>query len=694
MINHETRRNLIILVCVLVLWAVIALAFGGINAGAQSGPVGKHLFIDDAMIDKAHSSGWMLRVNPPTVLKRVITANKDWENFGFYWYQLQVFDLGDKRFENSRYVMAYPAWSRDSAGQSAVNEAVAVSSDGVNWRKPFDIDGTRYEGQPSNLVSKISVGDMQHGQSWDSVTGLWYRTTDDDSGRLAITSSSADGLNWATLAPPVYLTAAPYGVDGTRNFIRTDDDKYLWFLRGWPGGVRAVMLSRSDRFDRLQWSNVSNPDLHWPLGDPPQYAITDEVPTLAKADAADWAGWDGGKANSVQIYRWLPFRYGDVYVAYPWLYHLLSATTERKGVGQNDGEYDSELAVSRDGVQWTRYRTPTYFPRDSGLLAGMYMTLSANQPLVIGDKIYDYILALPYTKRSAWLNGQWANYRATPANEQAFMAMDKGGVYVTEQRFDGFVALQATGTSAAVVTTQGMVPAGGTLTVNHTGPVLVEVLDGTTVISSRSLTGDNLRTVAATVLPSKPLRVRFTIPPEGRVFAFEFVPGQMTSTPTPTATAKPTNTPTRTPTSVPSAPTSTPMPPVNLLDSVVFRFESAAIAIPDGYRIDVTVPDTSACWHYDVPGNLAGRQVTFGGELWRSADMGGYAPYLSIQVLRAQARAYNVGGTLRHTAAPGTWQDVSKAIDIPADAQRVRASFCVWRAQPGTARARDMRLSQ
>lgn len=129
-----------------------------------------------------------------------------------------------------------------------------------------------------------------------------------------------------------------------------------------------------------------------------------------------------------------------------------------------------------------------------------------------------------------------------------------------------------------------------------------------------------------------------------------------------------------------------------MLDNAVFRFESAAIAIPDGYRIDVVQVDTSACWHYDVPGTLAGQRVTFSSELFRSADMGAYAPYLSLQVLRAQAWAYNVGGVSRHTAAPGTWQAVSQTTIIPTDARQVRASFCVWRAGPGTARARDLQM--
>lgn len=687
MIDRETRRNLIILLCVLVLWAVIAAALAA-KAGAQAPVVGKHLFVDVALVDEAQSSNYMFALQPPTNIKRILSANKPWENLGFYHFQPVVRDLGDQRFEGGRYVMAYPAWSIDETGQTAVHEAVAVSNDGINWRKPTNIDGTRFGGQASNLVTMpVSIGDLQHHQSYDPATGLWYRTGEPD-GRLAITHSSADGIHWTELQPPLYLTEKPYGSDGTRNFFRTADGRYLWFLRGWTNGARSANLSQTDDFRQLQWTDIANPDLHWPNANPPQYAITGEVPLLAQADAADWADWNNGRRNGVQIYRWLPEQYEDIYITRPWLYHLLTATTERRGLGTNDGDFDSEFAVSRDGINWTRYRTPTYLPRDSGELAGMYMVLSATNGLRVGDTYYEYFLALPKSKRSAWIDGAWGPYLDGGPRQRAWLEMDQGGVYVAEQRVDGFVALQPTANKTATVITLPFRTDGGRLTVNHVGPVLADVLRGDTVITSRSLAGDSLRAFVADLTPGE-YRLRLTLAPTAKLFAFEIAPGQVTSTPT----AQPTSTPTAMHTPVAGTATPTPTPAANLLASTAFFFASDVRGERDGYRIVVETPGSSACWHGDIPAAaVAGRTVRFGGSLWRSADMGDYAPYLSLQVRRAQAWAYNVGGTLRHTAAPGEWQAVSRTIDIPADARQVRASFCVWRAQPGTTKARDLTM--
>lgn len=690
MIDRDTKRYLLLLALVLIIWMLVII-WDADRAGAQSAVIGKHLFVDAALIDASQSSGYALQVQPPTNIKRILSADKPWENLGFYHFQPVVRDLGDARFEGGRYVMAYPAWSIDDAGKTAVHEAVAVSNDGVTWRKPANIDNTKYNGQPSNIVTMpVSVGDMQHHQSFDPVTGLWYRTGEPD-GRLAITHSSADGIRWQELQPPLYLTAQPYGSDGTRNFYRTPDGRYLWFLRGWTNGARSVNLSQTDDFRQLQWTDIANPDLHWPNANPPQYAITGEIPLLAQADAADWADWNNGRRNGVQIYRWLPEQYEDIYITRPWLYHLLTATTERRGLGTNDGDFDSEFAVSRDGINWTRYRTPTYLPRDTGALAGMYMVLSATNGLRVGDTYYEYFLALPKSKRSAWIDGAWGPYLDGGPRQRAWLEMDQGGVYVAEQRVDGFVALQATANKTAVVVTHPFYTDGGRLTINHVGPVLADVLRGDTVITSRSLAGDSLRAFVADLTPGE-YRLRLSIAPSAQVFAFEF-DGSPASTATPTKLPTRTPVPTATPTTQPTA-TATPMPAGNLLDDAAWQFASAANGAPDGYRIDITAADTSACWHYDVSADLAGQRVTFGGSLWRSADIGSYAPYLSLQVLRASSWAYNVGGTLRHTEAPGTWQDVARTIDIPADAQMVRASFCVWRAAPGTVRARDMRLTQ
>lgn len=919
MSDKSTRNYLILTGIVLIVW-LIAIILVAPTVYGQSPPVSKHLFVDDALVDKTQSSNYTFAVNPPTNAKRIISADKPWEDLGFYHLALFVRDFckdpTPRTFEGGCYGIAYPAWNT----VNGIQTAYASSSDGVNWYKPSNIDNTKFDGDNSNLMTMpVSI----EYSGYDPKTKRYLKTGNDEQGYFGLTHWSLDGIKWTEYKPAVRLiTEAPYGVDGTRDFLYDErTGKYLWFLRGWYDSYRSMHLSVSDSVDKLQWTDAEKPLLKWP--NEGWRAITTEVSLLAQSDAQDWPGWDNGRKQSVQLYRWLPYRYDDIYIAWPWLFHLLFPNRPvdgRAGTG-NDGDFDSEFAVSRDGINWTRYRTPTYLPRGEYDGQQMYMVLSANQPLVIGDKIYEYFLALPKSKRSAWIDGEWGPYLDGGERQKKWLQMDQGGIYMAEQRLDGFVSLQPANAGKATVVTLPMTPAGARLRVNHKGGVTVSVLDGTKTLATQRLTGDNLRVLVADDLPSKSLRLKFEMDAGAKVYAFEFDnPGAPTNTPVPptttkkptatppitntpiapTATKKPTATPTHTatpratntptkqptstatkallptpnasltiPTSVDvgttsarlrydedalyltatvvdsdivapircanggacdlwrydsieffvdakgdsvgsrddarawmgpddvqvivsaagemltthgnadyswdygwsgtpsysarqirngyvvdialrwadlgidpaighrlavnvvqndndagtyrsyslsgvranqnaalwprailaevSQPTATPtaMPgpdAIDLLENGIWRFEQSASGAPDGYRIVVSEPNTTACWHYDIPGDLAGKTVTLSGDLFRSFEMGSYAPYLALQVLREGTWAYNVGGTLRHTQAPGTWQTVQRDIDIAADADAVRTSFCVWRAEPGVVRARDMRL--
>ncbi|MCO6449669.1 MAG: hypothetical protein J5I90_02660 [Caldilineales bacterium] len=714
---------------------------------ATDGSVGKHLFVDGALVDAGASSNYTFAVNPPVNPKRIISADKPWENLGFYHYPPVVRDWNGPVFEGARYAISYPAWGIDASGVTTVREAIAVSNDGVNWSKPSSVDGTKFEGGNSNLVSSISIGEAHSYQSTDpnAPPAERFKRADSRDGRFAIREYSADSVHWNLYDPPIYLTDEPYQMDGTRNFFFDERlGKYLWFLRGWypdqsnpsnPLNARSVHVSVSDDVTKLQWADVDDPRLQWPGNTPPQYAITGEVPLLAQSDKGDWSGWYAGKRQGVQIYRWLPYRYGDIYIAWPWVYHLLdyvdgSKTEGRKGVHSNDGDFDSEFAVSRDGVSWTRYRTPTYFPRYDFANEGRdyYMVLSGNQPLVVGDKVYEYFLALPKSKGSAWIDGEWGPYLDGGERQAKWLTMDQGGVYMAEQRLDGFVSVQPDKAGKATVVTVPMTPAGSRLRVNHKGGVTVSVLDGTKTLASTRLTGDNLRGLVATGLPSKALRLKFEVDAGAKVYAFEFDNPAWTPTPTPTrfvfSTSVPTATPrltaTATPTPSPTAtatatatfttsptdtPTSTPTP-ISLIpgDDVLanaqwtFRPESGGVRGRfgyDGFGIIVSSPDATACWQTDIDAtNLTGKTVLFQAEMRKDRLMGDFAPYISLQARTLNDKwLYNYGGVfISRSFSGGGFSLTEGNIPIGGDIVALRASFCVWKAAPGDAFARNITL--
>jgi hypothetical protein len=74
--------------------------------------------------------------------------------------------------------------------------------------------------------------------------------------------------------------------------------------------------------------------------------------------------------------------------------------------------------------------------------------------------------------------------------------------------------------------------------------------------------------------------------------------------------------------------------------------------------------------------------------------MGGYAPYISLQLQKPDGGwTYNYGGVINSRAvAGGDYVLDFRDIVIPGDATMVRASFCVWEAAPGTVSAMDFKF--
>ena len=287
---------------------------------------------------------------------------------------------------------------------------------------------------------------------------------------------SRDGLDWEYL-PQVAL---PFLCD-TQNQLLYDPwrDRYAAYVRAFPevGGPyhfkRCVARTETDDLYAMPWPHGTNPANKKPAGHDFPY-INDELPIVL--------GPDEGDPPMTDLYNPCMHVYTeaqDVYLAFPSMYRCwgyggqnISAGRDHRGDFANDGLFETQLAISRDGVQFTRYHAPYLHAgmvrdragSDGDLDCGLMMM--GIGMLRRGDEIWQYYLGCRRTHE---------------AKEQGERAGRRGeGLFRVVQRLDGFVSVDA-GPGGGEFTTPPLVFAGKRLLLNAAchglGEIWVEIQD-------------------------------------------------------------------------------------------------------------------------------------------------------------------------------------------------------------------------
>lgn len=177
-----------------------------------------------------------------------------------------------------------------------------------------------------------------------------------------------------------------------------------------------------------------------------------------------------------------------------------------------------KLAVSRDGLNWKKVPfvnddgvPEVFIPNgpeggNAGRNDGGYMCEFSQGPLRIGDELIYYYSASSYGK-----------------NHPRGTRVTGGGIFRARLRVDGFVSVDW-----GALTTRPLVLEGNTLFVNSIGPVTVEVLgEAGSVIGTAEVVGDAIRhrvdfdgQTLRHIAGTNPIRLRFIVPPEGRLYSF------------------------------------------------------------------------------------------------------------------------------------------------------------------------------
>ena len=347
----------------------------------------------------------------------------------------------------------------------------AVSDDGITWKKPM-LNTVYYKGQRTNIVMSGVTGmkagayyvlkdysEPDPGKRYKVLFNYW-----DFQGRGLGIGTSPDGIHWR--AHP--HTVIQGGFD-THNIAFWDALHGCW-----------VAYTRRWQFGRRQISRATSPDLyHW---------SNDTV--LVSLDGSD-----------DNLYTTACFRLREARNVYIMITGVFDS--EKNTVTPN-------LAVSRDGIAWNRFRKPFILPGKEGTWdSGGGYPLAAEVPY--GDSLLFYYIG----------------------KSEAHGNHHNDGIGISAIKYGRFVGLKA-GESGGTVTTHtlrlthqgGRLPERGILSVNadaSEGSIRFEILDenGTPIPDfsrdkSIALTDDNLRHYVRwksqrTLYPviGKPVKLRF-----------------------------------------------------------------------------------------------------------------------------------------------------------------------------------------
>lgn len=360
-----------------------------------------YLFVDD-------SYGVKPEINPPQKAGEILKPEKPWEEYrispeaiiednGVYrmWYSafgsydgvdgMVACPRCELQNEGRKVVCrkcGWPLGDPDIIFSDMQNICYAESIDGICWERQ-NLELVNYKGSCRNNIAQkggaIAINPVGSENERYMCLGerekkIWIYT-------------SRDGLKWERKPNPVL----PFSAD-TNNQIMYDNvlGKYVAFLRGFPGRRTTV---------RCEFSSLD--EAPWPYEDHGHTAgdntgtvyLTDELETVMDIDKDDpeLPGLDINGINAC-IYA------DGVYLGFPTFFRKYPPSgLDKKGREAhrffsqgNDGTFEVQLAVSRDGRKWYRYDRRPYL--SCGIYGGADGGLVSVAPGLIkrGNEVYQY----------------------------------------------------------------------------------------------------------------------------------------------------------------------------------------------------------------------------------------------------------------------------------------------------------------
>ncbi len=362
--------------------------------------------------------------------------------------------------DDSGLIRIYNSYSDDYLG-------VITSKDGIHFTKP---DFGMHHKNDKNIVIPESVGGLgnpfidQNGppeERWKYISGYH------DRGIYLYTSP--DGWHWKRWT--TYLL--PFR-SGTQSCSFYDDQRGL-YIGYHRTGIFHTPAGETQRSSVVTLEkNIHQPfSFHpltpqasldsmkvLPLREPEPWYLDNgplspcapglEFPHLFDPDSSDPVGTDI-YVTKAQKYSWAP----DTYLAFPIVYfHYESDGPEtRQALGmpkmnRGSGPIETEISVSRDGLNWKRYHRPAYV--NIGIYAGdtLHQIYMADGMVKRGDEIWQYFFG------NQEYHSSWSKRKLREA------------VYRVVQRLDGFISADSPYGKSGTIITKPIIFGGNKLVLN------------------------------------------------------------------------------------------------------------------------------------------------------------------------------------------------------------------------------------
>ncbi len=416
----------------------------------------KQLFIDDKWF--ASQRGMTLTANPPVKAERVFVPEKPWESSRI---SLSPTILEDGGIYKMWYRCSAPG-SKETAPHGWSMICYAVSEDGIHWERQ-NVNLFEWEGIAENNIlmpgahGGVTIdpnGPDEHrykalirvveNDVWPGSKGAVFTRREGWGWSELYLATSPDGIHWTRQEP----SALPFFHD-THNHLFFDArlGKYVAYVRTHARKRTVGRVEFDDPMD-LPWPYRDNPDAPRGPGRTRREA-GGEIAIALTCDESDPPDTDL-YTPFVHPYPWA----ADAYFAFPSPYRhypvgevslkpgdpldptLKGPLGDERGVYSNSGPVEVHMAVSRDGIVFSRPDRRPYVPL--GLVGSWdggqtYMGLGMIRK---GDEIWQYYLA------SEHVHGLFDRNSADRA----------GGICRLVQRLDGFISADADYTGAEFTT--------------------------------------------------------------------------------------------------------------------------------------------------------------------------------------------------------------------------------------------------
>ena len=406
------------------------------------------LLIDDYLIAQSDRLTRRPHVAQKYFPNPVLTYTKPWEGHCVLAWGSVLYDREDKLFK-----CWYEVYRQNEPREKRSSFLYATSKDGLYWDKP-SLDLVEYDGSRENNIvfqpkygidSAVVIKDFDDPDAKRRYKMMYYLMAERKGPQAGpwglYTAISEDGIRWHPSQEPAVKAG-----DRSGFFFNPFRKVYTFLSRpGFPAPVTSVH----------RWIGI------WESSD---FRSFGEMHPALWPDRADGAG--------TEFYSLQPFAYESVLLGYlEMFYH-----------GESDRRYrrlDTQLAISRDGLQWSRaLERKVVLPYGPiGAWDGGWAFPTSNPPIRVGDKLYVF-----YQGRRSF---HWGTRPYSFQQEgQTYEINDPnfghvGSIGLAFWRVDGFASMDADKETGTLLTKPVIIPSGDQLIINarSTGHIKISILN-------------------------------------------------------------------------------------------------------------------------------------------------------------------------------------------------------------------------